>query len=290
MRTLIIDCNNVCYIARHAFGEDLSHDEEQTGVLWGFFNQLWRLAKQFETNRFLFAWDSRKSHRKLYYSGYKANRRQELSKEDRKSNDKVYAQFTTLRKIILPQFGFKNIYMHTGLEADDIIASLVLNNEWEEPPVLISTDKDLYQLLDHCDIWRPLPGEQKELMSLELFKKRYNMAPDLWVRVRALEGDTSDNLFGVDGVGSKIALKYLRGKLGPGKKRISIASPEGQKRMRRNITLMTLPHPKTPTFPIVGDEVFVVDEFLSICDHYNFNHFLKTENLRQWREIFHMEN
>ena len=292
MRTLILDCNNIAYIARHAFGEDLSHEEEQTGVLWGFFNQIWKLAKQFETNKFLFAWDSRKSLRKQEYQGYKANRRVSLTKGQVATEDKVYAQFSALRKNLLPAFGFKNIYMCTGLEADDIVAALVLNNEWAEPPVVISTDKDLYQLLSNCDIWRPLPKGQKYMMTHELFCEKYKgLKPEAWVQVRALEGDSSDNLSGVGGCGSILALKYLQGKLPKESKiRKRIVSAEGQIIMQRNIRLMKLPHPKTPTFPVESGESFFVDDFITICDRYGFNYFLRNENLREWRNLFNMED
>ncbi len=289
MKTLILDCNNLAYIARHAYGNELSHEEEQTGILWGFFNQVWKLARQFETHKFLFAWDSRKSHRKRDFAGYKANRRVGLSKGEKASYDKVYAQFTTLRKTLLPQFGFRNIYMHTGLEADDVIASLVLNTKWEEPPVVVTTDKDLFQLLEFCDVWRPLPGDKKILMTASLFKQTFDIPPNAWVRVRALGGDDSDNLGGVGGIGSKLAIKYLHGNLPAGVKRSRITSADGQLIMQRNVRLMTLPHPLTPVFPAVQDERFMVDDFIQICDRYRFNHFLKTENLQEWRKLFHME-
>ncbi len=290
MKTLIIDSNNIAYIVRFAFGDELSHDEEQTGILWGFFNQIWKLACQFETNKFIFAWDSRKSYRRMYYCEYKANRR-DKTREDRSSEEKVYAQFTTLRKTLLPQFGFKNIHMHTGLEADDIMASLVLNREWDEPPILVSTDKDLYQLLEYCDVWRPLPGDKKVLMTSAMLMEQYGIKPSVWVRMRALEGDKSDNLPNVAyGVGTKNAVRYLKGLLPQGKLRKSITSPEGQFIMNRNIHMMTLPYPETPTFPIPMDEVFKVDDFMQICDRYQFNHFLKAENLQSWRNVFHMED
>ena len=294
MKTLIIDCNNLAYIARHAFGEILTHDEEQTGIMWGFFNHVWRLARQFETHKFLFAWDSRKSHRRRDYKGYKANRsnrRKDKTVVERAAEEKVYAQFNNLRKNLLPAFGFQNIYMQTGIEADDIIASLVLTPDWEEPPIIVSTDKDLYQLLEHCDIWRPLPGDKKELMTKPRFMNKFGLKPGTWVRARALEGDSSDNLLGVGGVGAVVALKFLKGELPPESRlRKRIVSAGGQIIMDRNVRLMTLPHPKTPVFPIVDEEVFKVDDFMTICDRYRFNYFLQTEHLREWRELFNMED
>ena len=293
MRTLIIDCNNISYIARHAFGETLSHDEGLTGILWGFFNQVRKLAEEFQTRKFLFAWDSRKSFRRREFPAYKANRR---VKEEYKlkaldeQEEKIYAQFTSLRKNLLPAFGFKNIYMHTGLEADDIIASLVLGYEWDEAPVVVSTDKDMFQLLDYCDVWRPLPGEQKMLMTRGIFKVKFGLDPREWVRARSLEGDPSDNLGGLSGVGLKTAIKFMRATLSSESKHWEVINSEaGRAIMKRNVRLMTLPFPGTPKFPVVVSEVFKLDDFMSICDRYRFNHFLKLENLNAWRNLFAME-
>ena len=114
MRPVIIDCNNLCYIQRHAFGTDLSYDEEQTGIMWGFLHRLYDYAKQFETRRFLFCWDSRKSYRKLEYPEYKAHRHNVVKpKGVLESDRRIYSQFDKLRKEILPAIGFKNIYHHT---------------------------------------------------------------------------------------------------------------------------------------------------------------------------------
>ena len=121
MTPLIIDSNNLAYIACHAFGEDLSHEEEQTGVMWGFFNQVWHLAKQFKTHKFLFAWDSRQSYRRQEFPAYKAGRHTESEPGIIASNDAIYGQFVKLRTELLHQFGFRNVFHCVGIEADDII-------------------------------------------------------------------------------------------------------------------------------------------------------------------------
>lgn len=58
MKTLIIDSNNVGWIVRYALGEELSYDDEDTGVMWGFMSFVLNLAKQFKTHKFIFCWDS----------------------------------------------------------------------------------------------------------------------------------------------------------------------------------------------------------------------------------------
>lgn len=305
-RPIIVDANNWCHIQWHAFGDKLSHDEELTGVLWGFFHQIILIAEKFNSNRFIFCWDSRKNLRKIEYprkivvkegkeiiEGYKANREARDPDEDVQD---IFDQFNMLQKELLPAFGFKNIFMQTGVEADDIIASLVINNGWcadGEKPIIASTDKDLYQLLNGCDIWRSV---NKELMTLADFQEKYTITPDQWVDVKALAGDTSDNIPGIRGVGEKTAIKYIKGNLsdkmqaanGNSTPYARIVSPKGQHTIKRNRHLVSLPHPDTKFFEPVGDEVFDIDAFLDICNQYGFQSFQTSEALAEWRKRFGM--
>ena len=66
MKTLIIDCNNLCYGSFYTFGE-LSHEEKKTGVIFGFLLQLLSLVEKFEANKFMFCWDSERNYRKIIY-------------------------------------------------------------------------------------------------------------------------------------------------------------------------------------------------------------------------------
>lgn len=292
MQPIIIDCNNLCFINFHAFGGKLSYDEQQTGILWGFFNHITRLSKRFESNWFLFCWDSRKNHRKLFFPEYKAQR---LAKTEEVPVDmgEIYSQFELLRKELLPEFGFKNIYMQPGFEADDLMASLVKNMAMAgafggayERPVIVSTDKDLYQLLDVCDVYRPITHE---LITADSFTDFYTVRPHEWIAVKAMAGDTSDNVPGIKGVGEKTAIKYMRGELKEKAKTYAkIVSPKGQAIITRNTKLMALPWEGTEVFDPVDSESFNIDDFLRICDRYNFLSFQKTDALNEWRNQFGM--
>ena len=305
MRPVIIDCDNMCHIQRHAFGDELSYQEELTGVIWGFLYRLYDFAKQFETNRFLFCWDSRKSYRKLEFPDYKANRHYEKPPGVQESDSRIYAQFAKLKNEILPAIGFKNIYHRIGWEADDIIAvvlrDLVVGIAMglvEGKPVIISTDKDLYQLLDHCVIFRPLSGSKKELVTYKLFRERYGVTPQQWTHVRALEGDPSDNIPGIKGVGVKNAIRFVQGTLkATARIRQEITKDVSQEIIRRNVRLMDLPYAGLPSddkagfrmFPFEKDETLSLDAFIRICERYNFGSFLKTDMLNEWRTLFSME-
>ena len=283
MRHIIVDCNNMCYIQRHAFGDDLSHGQEQTGVMWGFLNAMLSIAERFQSRKFLFAWDAHPPERKRVYPQYKANRHRDVSPE---TEANVRKQFDLLRTVILPGMGFKNVYRFAGMEADDIVAALVLDYDWAEPPLVVSTDKDLYQLVKHCDIYRPLPGDKKMVITRDGFAELFGVTSDQWVDVRALEGDTGDNLPGVPDVGRKTAIQYVHKKLPLGRRYGNITSPEGQKIFKRNQQLMRLPWPSTPIPTIETNETFDENTFISICRQYGFQSFLQPGNYRKWRDRF----
>ena len=61
---LLIDCNNLCYMAYYTTGQ-LAVDEIKTGVIFGFLKKINKLADVLKTNEIIFCWDSRKSYRKL---------------------------------------------------------------------------------------------------------------------------------------------------------------------------------------------------------------------------------
>lgn len=301
MRTLVLDCGNICHITRYAFGSDLTWQEEQTGILFGFFSMMLRLAKRFETNRFMFAWDSRKSFRRLDYPPYKANRRsaEPLTEGQRESEARIYAQFDKLRKELLPALGFKNVFHFTGWEADDIVAVLVEDRHRRgHPPedlVVVSTDKDLYQLLDYCVIFRPLKGKSKELITRDSFQREYGITPDLWLTVKAWAGDSGDNVSGVEGVGIKTAIKHIAGNLPEsGKIRERINDPANRAIYERNMRLLRVPYPGIPDRHVeikvdVGeDSPISLDVFIDMCERYGFSSFLKTEALEEWKTRFNM--
>lgn len=293
MRTLILDCPLICYIQRFAFGDDLSWRDAQTGIMWGFFNALMRLSKEFETNKFIFAWDGRKLYREDSYPEYKANRPLPATEVELNTQKSVRHQFAMLEKELLPALGFQNVFSIPKYEADDIIAVVVLDYVWgetEELPVVVSTDKDMYQLLDHCDILRPLSGDKREFVTKDSLLEKYGVTPVQWLEARTLMGDTSDNLSGIAGVGEKTALKYVLGELPVGKALASITSGDGIEIRARNMGLMILPLQDPRLSVSLRPETGLsFDYFLTMCDRYGFRSFLKTAALEEWRERFNLE-
>ncbi|MFP4517591.1 MAG: DNA polymerase I, partial [Desulfovibrionales bacterium] len=97
-----------------------------------------------------------------------------------------------------------------GVEADDCIASIAHRFKGERPVVIVGSDKDLNQCLDHnVVIWDP--GQKTErLFTLEEFIQTQSLTPDQWPDFQALVGDKSDNIPGVPGIGPKSAFSLLK--------------------------------------------------------------------------------
>src|SRR3990172_1202711 len=158
MVLLIIDSNFICYKSMIAM-KGLSWDEHATGVIFGFLREISSLADKFESPRFVFAWDSRKSFRRNVYPEYKKRPKiEDPEMEDLFNSGRP--QFDEIRLKVLPRLGFKNNFIQVGLEADDIMARIVQEHSGKLPLedriCIVSSDEDLYQLLHNTiSIYNP---------------------------------------------------------------------------------------------------------------------------------------
>jgi 5'-3' exonuclease len=261
----------------------LSFNGQKTGIIFGFFRKIMDLSVKFDTNLFVFAWDSKKSLRKLKYDWYKLREERRTEKEKREL-ELALKQFNKLKKEILYEIGFRNIYMQTGYEADDVIASLVIHNKKDF--IVVSGDEDLYQLLDHCSIYIP---RKDKLYTKDDFIKQYKIKPKQWVDVKMLGGCTSDKIPGISGIGEGTAVMYLRGEMKDNSKRYKAITDNTAKYVtERNKWLVELPLPDTKQFSIVKDDLNF-DAFLKMCHNFSFQLFLKNENLDKWKKFFNQK-
>jgi DNA polymerase I len=274
--TLIIDCNYLCYVHKFALSSGLSYHGSRTEIIFGFIKTTLDLARKFETNKFIFCWDSKKSLRREIYPEYKSNRRNNLTEEEEESNRIAYAQFDKL-KIVLPKMGFSNVFEEEGYESDDIIASLVTGGKLGRT-VVISSDKDLYQLLD----WSSLCNCRGAAYSKEMFVREYGIDPCRWKDVKAIAGCSTDNVKGVDRVGEKTAIRYLKGemkKYNQTFKKIHFFDSDLTRR------LTTLPFEGCPDFKskLKKDECSP-DKFRKVFEEYGFESLI--DGLNKWEKIF----
>jgi DNA polymerase-1 len=258
---------------------DLSFEDKKVGILFGYLKQVLSIANKFDTNKFIFAWDSKESKRKELFPEYKANRHYDKTPEEEELDAIAYSQFDTIRKEVIPTIGFKNNFMVKGYEADDIIASITKRYNAEEF-LIVSSDNDLLQLLsDHVKIYNI---KTKTSYNEAQMIKDYNISHVLWPKVKAIAGCNSDAIPGVRGVGEKTAIKYLNDQLKPESssyQEIENFIKYGD--YKRNIQLVTLPYRKLD-FMIYKQKETSYKGMYSICEKYGFQSLLKKETLQQW--------
>jgi len=284
---IIFDANNIGYMASYAFG-DLSYKDRYTGVIYGFLNQILKMAEKFDTTEFVFCWDSRHRYRSWIYPEYKANRRKTDSIEELGELQIMYNQFTKLRKEVLPKLGFENIFYHNGYEADDLIAEVVARCPGKN--IIFSSDGDLWQLLleERHHFVRVFNAKTKKIFTKKEFMLGWGIEPNQWAMAKAMAGDSSDNIKGIEGVGLLGACKYLKGEL-TGKKKDKIESEESKEIIHRNLQLIALPYrgPKKIEVNSLGFGRFKEDSFIEVFEEYGFESFF--DKFEKWEEIFKLQ-
>ena len=247
MTVLLLDCNYLCWRAFHSTGKNLDR-----GTTFGFLSTLQKLRDQFQPDRIAFCFDGDgPSKRKEIYPDYKGNRKPNDNAGDRLM---VHQEIKELRDKHLKDLGWRNIFHGPGLEADDVIAS-ICKRETDGGMVIVSADKDLYQLLDDDRVlmWEP---SRKRLLDAKLFRDEWGIDPARWVNVKAIAGCSSDNIPGVVGIGEKTAAAFLNKRV-PHSKRMETTSHKIRQNYelgKFNLRLVGLPYEGTPRFKLRSDE------------------------------------
>ena len=185
-------------------------DGTPTGALNGFFNTLLSVRDEYGPTDICVLFDLKApTFRHKMSSEYKAQR---------KGMPPELSQQMPIVKELLDLMGISRMEME-GYEADDLIGTLSrLGEEAGDEVFILSGDHDDYQLLsDRVKVIMPQSGKGKPprvLITRESFKETYGVEPDVFVYVKALMGDTSDNIKGVDKVGEKTAFKLIARKEG----------------------------------------------------------------------------
>jgi DNA polymerase-1 len=278
---ILIDSNSICHQAKHSM-INFSWEEKEVGVIFGFFRQLLSLAKIFDSNKFVFVWDSRKgSIRTNMFPDYKKTRKREKTEEEQKFDDITYAQFNVIRDELLPEIGFVNNFMFEGYEGDDLVARITKTYTNEEI-VIVSSDEDLYQLLSkNVSIYSI---KKKQLYKDLNLWKDYRIVPKEWAEVKAIGGCTTDCVPGIPHVGEITACKYITKKLSRNHRTFQ-AIKDGTDIIERNRKLVTLPLEGTPTIKLNSNEQLLVKKFIAVSQRYGFNSFINKEGLAQWKEF-----
>ena len=286
MPRIIIDCHGLGYRSLYSMGS-LSHQSKKTGVIFGFLSEIIKLAEKFDTNQFIFCWDSRHSYRKEIEPEYKAHRG-DMPELQKVEIAQAHIQFDLLRNEILPAMGFKNIFLQSGYEADDLIAWITYRcpNDY----LIVTGDNDLFQLLkEKPPSVRIYNLREKKVFTENDFMAKYGIKTSNWAEVKAIGGCTSDNIRGIPGVGPESAIKYINGALKDGAVKSKIESLAGLATIEHGLNLTFLPLNGDRSINIIEDrnefykeETFSAVNFLSIFRKYGLNSF----NIDYWRKHF----
>lgn len=205
MRNLIVDANNR-FIASYIVNPCINTNGNPVGGIQGFLSTLQKSIKEIQPDRVFIIWDGpggsqrRRRLNENYKDGRKPPQPQKsadhLSEKEREENYKwqQYHIMSLLNSLPVIQTCIE------GIEADDVIAFLCKELK-EQQKVIVSADKDFYQLQDENTIVsRPT---QKQVKTMDDVLEEYAIHPNNFAIARAVDGDKSDAIEGVKGVGQK---------------------------------------------------------------------------------------
>ncbi len=189
---LIIDANNLSYrwLQRpnyDSFGAD-------------FIRTIQSLSKSYEAARTIVCFDFGKSYYRMdMHDEYKGTRKKPQDEEEVKKYEDFFAVLNAL-----PDEIDEEVLKFRGVEADDILAYITQNvSSRYEHTWIVSSDRDLYQLIDDNVSVFNIFGRKE--VTVESLMDDYGTTPYEYMLSRIIEGDKSDNILGIEGIGPKRA-------------------------------------------------------------------------------------
>lgn len=288
MKTLLIDANSIGWAAHYA--TKLSSGDMQTQAVFGFLKTMRDLRVTYRDFSILTLWDGRAQWRYDLFPEYKSTRDKDPKKTAIK---KAYNEQVPYIKDALAALGVRQMRSLTQ-EADDMGGYMVgtLSQNPENEIQLITGDEDWLQLVKPNVSWRDLRDDSKFVNAKNFYDKTGFKTPLAFLEGKCLQGDSSDDIPGVGGIGEKGAPEFLAefgsvrnfwtqcdsGVFVPKKKaHIRLASAEGRQAFGRNLRMMQLmkvAKPKKEDMEVrIGS--FDKEKFTAVCEDLAFNSILK---------------
>ena len=206
-RVLVIDGLNT-FIRCYAASPVLNDDGEHVGGISGFLLSIGHAIKAINPTRVIIVFDGKNgtARRKEIFPEYKAHRNFKVRLNRAETVDKQDNQLHQLIRLTeylsaLPI----TIIIQDNTEADDVIAYIVNDHFADSHCFIMSSDKDFLQLItERVHVWSPT---KKKLYYVEDVFEEFGVYPHNFALFKAIIGDASDNIPGVDGVGAKTLLK-----------------------------------------------------------------------------------
>ena len=194
---LLIDGNNLAYrwIGRANYD---SFEEE-------YIRTIESLGRSYSAVRTICCFDFGKSYYRLsMHEEYKATRKKPETEEEMLKYEEFFACLNSVIYDLTVEYS-----KYRGIEADDLIAFYVeyLSGKYEHT-WMVSSDKDLYQLVDDkVSIFNMFSRRE---ITIDSILEDYGLTPDEFLVARLMEGDKSDNIPGIEGIGPKRSQSLVR--------------------------------------------------------------------------------
>ena len=202
----VIDGKSVFYRGYYAMPNLAAKDGTPTGGVYGFAVMALEVIRRLKPDYVAVAWDKPKTNirRRLeLYPEYKAGRKPAPAD--------FYEQIPVLHEL-LQAFGWP-LYELDDYEADDIMGTLAVQaREQGLETMLVTSDLDMLQLVNgNVKVYALKTGlSHIELYSPATFEAKYGLTVHQFLDLKALKGDSSDNIPGVPGIGEKTAIELLQ--------------------------------------------------------------------------------
>lgn len=199
-KLLLIDGNSLINRAFYANPPMMTKNGIPTGAVFGFLNMFFKALNDIKPTHVAVAFDVKApTFRHKLYNEYKGTRKP--------MPDDLRPQIPLLKEVL----SLMNvcIYEQAGIEADDIIGTIAKSTTMST--VIITGDKDSFQLVDNeTEVYFTRRGiTDIDIYNATNFKEKTGYIPSQVIEMKALMGDSSDNIPGVAGVGEKTALNLI---------------------------------------------------------------------------------
>ena len=206
-KVVLIDGNNLLFRSffATAYNGNLMRNSKgfPTNAIFGFINMLHKIIDEEKPEYLMVAFDKGKTFRHEKFEVYKGKR-------DETPNE-LKLQFPVSRRLC-DAMGIKYFEID-NYEADDIIGTFakVIDNSEDYEGLIISSDKDLLQLISDKNKVKLLKTKDYIMMDKKEFENTYGLSdPKKMIDIKSLMGDASDNIPGVKGIGEKTAISLLQ--------------------------------------------------------------------------------
>ena len=204
MKLLVLDGNSIINRAFYGIKLLTTKDGRYTNAIYGFMNIFYKLCDELHPDSVAFAFDLKApTFRHKMYDEYKAGR---------KPMPPELAEQMPVLKDLLRALGYK-IVTKEGYEADDILGTLAFSCKDGDECYIATGDRDSLQLVgDNVKVLlasTKMGRPETNIYDVKRIKYDYGVTPHQLIDIKALMGDSSDNIPGVSGVGQKTAQSLI---------------------------------------------------------------------------------